>query len=84
MEAFLVVTVIKEWHIWPLVSEGNNAKCPLKYRTVPHSKVVISQMLMVSWLRNTERRGKIKGVALYPVSIFGWQGWWRGRFALSL
>ena len=50
MRAFLVVTVIKEWHNWPLVGEGNNAKCPLKYRTIPHSKVVISQMLMVSWL----------------------------------
>ena len=43
------------------MSEGNNAKCPLKYRTVPHIKALVSQMLMVEkhW---TKRQNKGSGI----------------------
>lgn len=43
------------------MSEGNNAKCPLKYRTIPHIKALVSQMLMVEkhW---TKRQNKGSGI----------------------
>lgn len=56
--------MIGEWHYWPLVSEGSNAKCLSMYRAILYCKTCPFAMSVVSWLRNIERRGEIKMVVV--------------------